>query len=106
MKRRKQPILAIDSMGRRKQLPEWLAPEHVIARGRADPVGRVGLARREFVERERPGEAFDIGFEPRAERGLVDQLLDHGCFLSSSRAIARRWTSSGPSASRSVRICE
>src|SRR5947208_17074874 len=99
-----QPVLAVDRVGRRKQIPERFATKDIITRGSFDPVCGVGLTPGEFGQAERAGEPLDMRVEPRAKRGLVDRLLAHRYFLYSSRAMARRWTSSGPSASRSMRI--
>ena len=104
VKRRKKPIFAIDCVRRGKQPAEGLAPQHIIARRGTNAVGWVRLARREFDQLEWSAEPFDIGLEPRPECLFVQRLLAHRCFLNSRRAIARRCTSSGPSASRSVRI--
>ena len=106
MQGREQPIFAIHCMSGGEQLPERLAPHDVVAGRSADAVGRVRLARRKLGQLERALKPFDIRLEPPAERFFVELLLAHRCFLYSSLAMARRCTSSGPSASRSVRIWE
>src|SRR5688572_17232409 len=103
MQRRQKPVLAIDRMRRRQQRPERLAAKHILARRGGHLVGRVRLAGLKFRELEGGRETLDVGFEPRTQRGFVQRRLAHPCFLYSCLAIARRWTSSGPSARRKVR---
>ncbi len=72
-KRGQQAIFAVDRMRRLEQLPERLAAQHIVARRRVDPVGRVRLARREFGQLERPAKPSTLAFEPRPERRFVQR---------------------------------
>src|SRR5262249_20823912 len=121
---------AIDRMRRRQQFPERLAAQHIGAGGRIEPVGRVRLPALELQHRQWPAIALDMIGEPRCELRLVksvplfDRLgaredlvgrncrrLAHSAARSrvvwrayAMRAIERLCTSSGPSASRNVRM--
>ncbi len=110
MQRRDEPVFAIDRVGGRQQRAERLAPQHDSTAWRRDPIGRVGLTARELLDFDRSREAVELRREPAREGCRVD--IGRGAQgagpspwrANSARAMARAWTSSGPSAKRSVRI--
>ena len=65
---------AINRMRRRQQFAERLAPHHIGAAGRIEPVGRVGLAALELQDDQRPLIAFDVATHPVVEAQLIETM--------------------------------
>lgn len=63
---------AIDRMSILEQVAGRLLAEHVARAGCHQPVGRVGLAAFELLDRERAGKAVDRLAHPRFKRGHVE----------------------------------
>ena len=64
-------ILAVHSMCRREQRPEWFAPEHIIARLRFDLVSRVRLPAFELGQVQRAFEALHICLHPLGKAAFI-----------------------------------
>lgn len=64
IERRQQPVFAVDRMGRGQQRAERLATQDVAPGPRLKPVGRIGLAAREFLEAVDPSEARHCTAQP------------------------------------------
>ena len=87
--------LAVDRMRRRQQFAERLAPHHIGAIGRVEPVGRIGLAALELQDDQRSLVALDVLRQPAVEADLVDPMpfldrLGAGKFLVFSDAVGHR----------------
>src|SRR5882672_12701604 len=120
-------------MRRRKQFSEWLATYNVGGARRVDAICRVRLTALKLKAPKRPHISLNILAHPPVEARLIDAMtlldrhntrvflvsfyaLRHGAArwamrsarsrICSWRAIARLWTSSGPSAMRNARTLE
>src|SRR3546814_7499425 len=100
VQRRHKAKFALDRMRGRQQLSEWLSTKHIAFARRINPVGRVGLTARKLLQGCQPGEARHYALQPAFKNGLVEVAhpLSSRYLANSERAIARAWTSSGPSA--------
>ena len=68
------------------RLPVWLMAQNIVTARRAQPVGGIGLAAGEFVDREGRGEALDMSGEPKPKRVVL--VIRKGGHVVQSRSWA------------------
>lgn len=101
-----QPVFAIDRMGRGQQRSERATAQDIVPAVERHPIGRVRLAAGKLLQTDVGGRGGQDARQPLSQTRDV-QIAHRAASAwraNSERAMARAWTSSGPSAKRRVRI--
>ena len=64
---RENAMFTAHVMGRRRDRPQWRAPQHILAPGEVEEIGQIGVTAAELANGERPGGPLDVVAQPGFE---------------------------------------